>query len=329
MSFPLNYNQAIRTFPCRNIGDEEIPPFGLVEIANFVKSNGEQDRFFSQEQTGHDIRWLVRRPTEETVAEGNPARFAFNMHIPIAKSRGSKERGIGVVTLDFPARVLHDGSTDGLPNGYDCGPRADSFSIWSDGSGFTCLSHDVSGAVSENATGIHTIFVARSSRQNGGHGRGTGRLVDGSPDSHVELALGSLDSGVYIDEATPHVIRVRTPGLYQFGWQCRLHSTNAPRGGLLQLTTMRIVRQQSQDLPGPTLYSGSRLQEYEQDGYGNDIARGQEHVAVTGWENLNADGGIAIKHTGSYKQTVASFSWWILKVPTPFLGQKPGGLVYP
>lgn len=323
-----------RWFAAKNECEYEIPGYAMIQFHDRVIS-GQRNYFINNFAEEADVVFEVERPTEDVVARGDPAAFCFNGPTPIPPKRYN---GRGRITQGFPAQVLHDGSVDSLPNGRRCGPKADSFVCWSTGTGFTCISHDGTGAVN-NSNGIHTVWLARGLAFAGGHARGT---FSGSyqPNSVVPVQFFAPPAALGVESAigpAPNYgFIVREDGMYQFGWQASANSPDAARGWPLHVRAyVQRASASSGSPPAPeaTIWQVMRYQVIESDTeYGNDFLTGLENMAMSGWENLLAGDELFFKNlTNTHTLMLAVGSAWIMKTKPYFDETTPdhGGLSYP
>src|SRR5438067_85095 len=128
----LTPHTAIRWLSCRNATRpaETIPGFALMQITG-------------QEQVERQVVFDVARPDQFIEEAQNGAKLLFNGPTPILAGK------FGAATQDFPARVLHELSDSGQSGhllGFPCGPRRDSWKVWSTGRAFSVVAADPSGA---------------------------------------------------------------------------------------------------------------------------------------------------------------------------------------
>lgn len=323
-----------RWFAAKNECEYEIPGFAMIQFHDRV-IDGVRNRFINNFAEETDIIFEVERPTSEVVSRGDPTAFCFNGPVPIPPKR---YKGRGLVTQNFPAQVLHDGSRDSLPNGRRCGPQADSFFCWSTGNGFTCISHDGTQAVNKS-DGVHTVWLGRSLGLSGGHARGT---FEGSyePDTVIPISFSRPPAALGVEQGTGpdpfYGFLVREDGMYQFGWQASASSPDAERGWPLQVRAY-VQRAPTESSPSPspeaTIWQVMRYQVIESDTeYGNDFLTGLENMAMSGWENLRTGDELFFKNLTSEKTLMLAVgSAWIMKSKPYFDETTPGhgGLTYP
>lgn len=329
-----DYNQQ-RWFLAKNECEYEIPGFAMIQFHDRV-IDGQRNYFINNFAEETEIVFEVERPTADVVSRGDPTAFCFNGPVPIPPK---SYKGRGLVTQNFPAQVLHDGSADSLPNGRRCGPKADSFVCWSTGTGFTCISHDGTEAVNKS-NGIHTVWLGRGLGFAGGHARGT---FEGTyePQTVIPVQFYQPPSPLGVESATSgtdpkYGFIVREDGMYQFGWQASATSPNADRGHPLQVRAYvqrAPIGSSPAGAPEATIWQVMRYHMKESDEYyGRTLLASLENMAMSGWENLKAGDELFFKNITNTKRLMLSVgSAWIMKSKPYFDETTPDhqGLSYP
>lgn len=300
----------------RNTSKETVPPYGLLAL-----EDGDTG-FLGNTKRGEQSVWLLKKPDEAAYADQDPARLFVNGPTPVPAG------GYGVCTQDWPAQVLHNGAEDGLPNGYACGPKPDSWFVWSGGRAFTCVTHDRTWPVGVGP--YHTVWIS-SVRADAATtlmatvGRGTtytvesGKIVP-SNEVHDSLLL-QFTKG---DEAGKWVVSF--PGIYLFGFQATIWSDSAARGSVLSLSL--AVNDTSTD------WKAQRVQDievvdYEDDAYNpTELLTTQENVAATGLIKLEEDDVVSVLNTSAYTLRVARFGFWLFRAGAEPRQYAAGGLDY-
>lgn len=144
--------ERIRWIPLKNMESSKTIPGHAIVYLDVTQGND----FFSQEAQDDGVVFRGKQCDSVGEASQDPALFVVNGPTPIPPGQ------IGRCNQDWPAQVIHDGSDDRLPNGFTCGPRADTWEIYSTGNAFTCLSHDACQAVNNRPKGIHTVWISPS-----------------------------------------------------------------------------------------------------------------------------------------------------------------------
>lgn len=148
----------IRWLSIKNKSEETIPGFAVTYLD--VDGYSPYPFYSVFEVEGEELIWLVTKPDAVCEALADPALVIVNGPQPIPPG------GTGRGTQDWPAQVLHY-APQALPNGWSCGPVADSWYIDGNGGGFTHVSHDRSAPVGEIHSAVHTAWIApgRGSRE--------------------------------------------------------------------------------------------------------------------------------------------------------------------
>lgn len=214
--------------------------------------------------------YLVDKPDARCEQLQDPALLICNGPTPIPPYRN------GWGTQDWPAQVLHDGQTDGLPNSSPAGPVADSWFVWSGYGAFTCISHDATKAIWRPpnakwlADGIHTVLVAPNqtpgTRYEGGIGGGivnyatpfpiptrsvrSAMRIFGAPGAAGGATTGAAD--------TTTTLEFLQAGTYWLAVTATLSSPDADEGDMLKLTV--YTRRPTESNFSPRYLSGYRLQ---------------------------------------------------------------------
>lgn len=156
---PTNPHAAQRWLPFKNETQETIPAFAILALPPLSGSEDsrtpgmtEDDFWFHHRKTERGNILKAFKHNAHTAARGVASLCAVNG--PLAVPAG----GHGECTQDWPTRVLHDGRHDYLPNGSLCGPVDDKWYVSQLGTGFTCISHDLSTAVRDRS--VHLVWVA-------------------------------------------------------------------------------------------------------------------------------------------------------------------------
>lgn len=222
-----------RWVPARNIGTETIPGWAIVMI-----DPSEGADFMSAETVEQQLTWRVRQCNDEGESLGDPGLFAFNGPTPIRPGT------IGKVTQDTPAQVLHNGSEDGLPNGFLCGPRSGKWSIVSGGGSFVSITHDPTWPDQSTRAGLHTIWVGLAGRKSPASGSviGTGtvdvqeRIPFGERGFEVEGAGGAV-LGFNTDALTDqsYGLFLDRPGVWWVQFSATISSVDADDGEELRI----------------------------------------------------------------------------------------------
>lgn len=150
----------IRWFTVKNCGTRTIPGFGLCS----TKLSDVSD-FECQEDVEGQIVWRIWSCTEtECYTLQDPSMLWVNG--PTAIEPGK----YGKASQDWPLQVLHNGKSDQLANGYECGPATplqiasrDHAAVWSSGNAFICQSHDATLAADNQ--GLHTVWISPNTRR--------------------------------------------------------------------------------------------------------------------------------------------------------------------
>lgn len=269
---------AVRWIPFVNKSGETIPSFGLIALAN--------ESQFGRTNDGMRIAY---KPSAIHESLQNPALHAFNDEKPVPPN------GKGNCTSDFPAMALHDGTSDSLGPGAPCGPKANSWYVWSTGRAFLIEDHDPTFAVKSGSgaqwDNLHSIWVGC---HNSFTFPGTG-IVWQTSSSSTPLATGEcLFKNLIFDSETS----IRFPGqvvlgtnvvdgftvtdggifLSRAGWYNGTVSATVRRtvqGGTHGLY-MTIERPpESEEL---TKFLAWRKQQDEIDEYGNVVVEGYENI---------------------------------------------------
>lgn len=274
---------------------ETIPGYGLVYLdvdngAGWFGTQGGRD----------DVVFLVGKPNASAVDIQDPALLAVNGPIPIPPGRR------GVVTQDWPAQVLHYGFQDGLPNGWQCGPKADSWGIWSGGTAFTCITHDQTDPVHSINDGVdpHTVWIA-AGRKNGiihTAARIAGTFAAGKQITFQNLAPATNADGNGSGQApltsvnTNGQITIKKAGRFWIMFSGVISSLTAREGNALR------VRVYKNDVA--TEYTAHRKQTIGTSTgvecfYGGPPVYTEETVVIQGPLDLKAGDVLTVKNAGS------------------------------
>jgi hypothetical protein len=291
-----------------------------------VAPGGQRVTHLAQFPVEGDVVWTIERPNAEDCSQPDSARFMFNG--PFATPAG----GTGIGTFDFPAQVLHNGAGDTLPNGYACGPVADTWFVMRGQLGqFICISHDASHPTHVGSqSSVHAVWVRASSGDGGLHAYWTG----GGPAIHngsdVPMFQGAFElggrNGAFLKDGW---MTVGASGVWNFGFQCTLVGalggpSVAPRGSVLRLGLAKRDLQQNETLlpwtgmrkqdietgiPKDTEGSGDVTWDQLRAAINDNLLVTQENVAFTGFVNLRAGEGLRIRNVGATADVLLAQFW--------------------
>lgn len=316
----LVYNETNQTIPAHAIMQLKRPKDAPSSYSPF-DIDAEPHKFFAQRLRGEEMVWSVSVCDEAGASRQNPAEFVFNLQTPIPRF------SVGEATQDHPARVLHDGRRNSLPNWVRCGPVRGQWWVYSGPTAFTCQSHDASAVAGER--GVHTVWVYPRSQPASVHGISSLNGLAVLPDDYVPPA-GSGIAGVAFNLALDRAgdfITVQRAGLYSIDFAATVSSPDAPRGAMLSLTLYRRSKD-GQEIITP--YLGSRLQDIEQDYYGQKFLTTAENIAFPAIQNLASGEGIAVRNTSGYMLFLTNPLLRVIRagdyIPPPSQSGGSGGL---
>jgi hypothetical protein len=336
-ALPQTYEQRLRWHSCENTTSEEIPPFACMQLKKPIDLNttwlidAEEDDWFCQDVDNGELIWFVSKCDKEGEARQNPSQFVFNGPTPIPPRRGGdRKRARGRCHQDYPAQVLHNGDLDSLPNWRKCGPARNTWQVWSGGSAFLNICHDVTVPI---GTGhMHTVWVTRGGIRAGGHA--SVRLSTNQYTAGSWLATSGSGQNVDSENIESQRIVVRRSGMWKFGFQAKVTAGNTvPRGAELLLRLYKEGVPASDGQIGAlssTIWEGAREQDIEEDQYGGQIFYSAENVAFSGIENLLSGEALRIRNDSSHPLTISRGSFW-LSHDAAFheTGSSQGGLHFP
>lgn len=315
----------IRWFTVRNMSSETMPGFA---IAYQDILQGEQ--FISQEKRDGQVVILLKKPDINAAGMANPGVMWANGPTPIPPGEYGKGH------QDWPAQILHNGGENKLPNGHTCGPRDDSWYIWSSGLGFTCQSHDATRAIRGDENAIHTVwlspFLAAGTTAHGAvTGGGTVQAGDAVP---VSTALGTdIPKGIgRIDKG----YQALNDGTWLVMVSGTVSSTAAEEGDILSITVKigKAVDGKLTSNGAETYLTGHRIQTIDTEGsdenpfYGGAAIFTAENIAFSGPITLKKDEALLVENTSGSSIILGDFIFTVVS-----LGQEPrdptGSLVYP
>lgn len=115
----------------KNVSDTTCPAYGLVYIARVETSSG----LIALGFMNSDDAIEGTRPSSSTSIHQSHILLAANGPLPVAPGKE------GLLTQDWPARVLSQSPPDKMSAGKPCGPKADSWLLWSGGMAFDAGVH--------------------------------------------------------------------------------------------------------------------------------------------------------------------------------------------
>ncbi len=291
-----------------NRSDEQIPGFALLRLDRIINTH------ISQELLDGQAVYKVYKPDSDSEAMQNPAMLLVNGPTPIPPGK------YGKATQDWPATVLHDGKEDGLPNGFPCGPKADSWYVWSGGAAFTAQTHDIARPVTAPADGVHTVWIGLGNGKNQGSqigvtGGGTGVAVN----DFIPLFGTQIADGAEINSGGDGV-KITKAGIWFVSASATLSSTTAPRGSHLRMSLYKNTTW--------TGFLGYRLQDIEEGEYGDEELTTAENVCFPAILDLEVDDELKLKNDGGYETDYGSAILVAHKLSSPF-ETSSGTLTYP
>ena len=259
MGFQGNEITGIRWLSCVNKSNEEIPPYAIMMLHDY--SNRETRGYGAYEQDGQAV-WYVNKCDALMEEHQNAACLFVNSNEPIPKGKP------GRCTRDWPAQVAHDGSFDKLGPGMPCGPRKDSWFVWSTGTALACMGHNAGDKPAKK----HTVWVSNeriasnaiwgsfrtdfSSFETGEQIYIANQSINNSTPT-AELPPTLSDSGIGLEDGDVKILRASMRVM--FNLTALIFADNSVPGG----TSLSIRISHQRD--GKTLgsYSSSRDQDIE------------------------------------------------------------------
>jgi hypothetical protein len=289
----LVYNETNQTIPAHAIMQLKRPKVAPSSYSPF-DIDAEPNIFFAQRLHGEQLVWSVSVCDDAGASRQNPAEFVFNLQTPIPRF------SVGEATQDYPARVLHDGRKDRLPNWRSCGPVRGQWWVYSGPTAFTCQTHDATKVA--GARGVHTVWVYPRSQPASVHGIASLTPTTVLANSYIPLSGTAIAFNLSLGVSGDFVIAQRA-GLYAIDFAATVSSTSAPRGATLSLT---LYRRDTNNNSIITAYRGQRLQDIEEDQYGTNVLYTAENVAFPAIQNLATNEGVGIRNTSGYPLGVSS-----------------------
>ncbi len=190
----------------RNDSKEWCPGFGLIYL-----DYNDGDNFFTTDLRDGQVVWKGKKPNKEAATYQDPARHRINGPEPVGPGM------YGRCTTVFPSQALHDCPNDRLENFSTCGPKDDSWYIWSTGYAFTIISHDACKAI-DTKDHVRTIWITPNLSQPKpaymfGQGSGPASANRNIPFNGIYLQDGG-DSWDTIPNTTATGWIAKKPGIY-------------------------------------------------------------------------------------------------------------------
>ena len=316
-AYQLLGDAAKQWYSVRNRSGEEIPPFGVMQLAQVDKDNSESN-YLTQYESNDSIVWNVKKCDEYGENLCDNSLFLINGRYKIAKD------GYGRGSWSYPLQVLHDGTGDDLPNFMECGPVRDSWNIWRSGRGFRCISHDAASPYTEHDGKLHTVWVQPSPLRIAAYGRSIGSLGSSNPMPAGSWAqFGTWDGFVMQDEepeqdrqllVTTNIEAVTTddgvpgwkvlyPGRYLVSLSAVIYCADSATRGTRLALRMFVWRSGVQAW-WDTRYQAHRYQAVEEADYSVIKGIELEQVCFCGVVPLDAGDVIAFKNDSSVALSV-------------------------
>lgn len=294
-------SQAVRWRPVRNMEREWVPGFALMAL-----DPTDGDDFFTQEAGDGNAIWNVHKPDGSSEARQSPALLMFNGPQPIPPY----PKGFGKGTFETPAQVLHNGNVDRLPNGFSCGPLNGKWEVYSGGTAFVCVSHDITEAVT--LRGVHTVWVQPNLGLPDiprGALRGANGLVQAGGLVPLDAAQNETERLGYVFD--PDIQGFKCLPDHMTLWvqaSATLSSESAPEGGLLQL---RVYKGKTSATLAQTYLGGFRKQglnalRTDNAGYAWTLPfYSAENISFGGPLDLRKNEIVCLKNDGQYSTLYA------------------------
>ena len=234
------------------------------------------------------------KPNEDNEFRQDPGEIVFNGPHPVPPN------GTSQCTRDFPCQAAHLFTEyPGLGVAHGC--KANDWRLHRNSDGpFMSWGHDRAAAIGKDTCRLWVILNPKVD---------VGSLF-AAPANNATIAagdaipMGSSTVSEGFNQVSRTVLRAEVDGLYNFGCQATLTSSNAPRGAQLRMT----VRHQ-----GRNTWAGYRTQNIEIDNYGFEVHTAAENVAISGLLNIKKNETLSIVNTGQYATTYSEFGFWIIK----------------